>query len=276
MPPFLPPRCYILDLFGRGYSDAPSDLPYDDRLYTSQLLLALLSSPLPWTGDEAFHLVGFSLGGALAASFAAYSPRTLRSLTLVCPGGLIRPSHLSLRGRLLYSEGLLPRRLLRWLLRRRLEPERGPSADVPGKEADEGDVDFDSVGVVSGATVGDVMRWQLRGNGGLPWAYWSTIRNAPVYGEHDGVWKRLAGVLAERRRGGRRAPPPGMPGGRVCLILGDRDPVVVASEWVQDVAAVLGEDAADVRIVSGGHEIAISKGEEVAGIAVEAWTHPEQ
>lgn len=45
---------------------------------------------------------------------------------------------------------------------------------------------------------------------------------------------------------------------------------------VQDVAAVLGEDAADVRIVSGGHEIAISKGEEVAGIAVEAWTHPEQ
>lgn len=90
------------------------------------------------------------------------------------------------------------------------------------------------------------------------------------------MWKRLAGVLAERRRGGRRAPPPGMPGGRVCLILGDRDPVVVASEWVQDVAAVLGEDAADVRIVSGGHEIAISKGEEVAGIAVEAWTHPEQ
>ena len=177
---------------------------------------------------------------------------------------------------MLYSEGLLPRRLLRWLLRRRLEPERGPSADVPGKEADEGDVDFDSVGVVSGATVGDVMRWQIRGNGGLPWAYWSTIRNAPVYGEHDGVWKRLAGVLAERRRGGRRAPPRRTVS-RASEMLHRGD--LTQEEYdtvVRRARAVLGEDAADVRIVSGGHEIAISKGEEVAGIAVEAWTHPEQ
>ncbi|OAQ96722.1 hypothetical protein LLEC1_07852, partial [Akanthomyces lecanii] len=83
------------DLFGRGYSDAPADLPYDDRLYTTQMLLALSSSPLPWTGSSAFHLVGFSLGGAIAASFATYHATILRSVTLVCPGGLVRPAHIS-------------------------------------------------------------------------------------------------------------------------------------------------------------------------------------
>ena len=256
------------DLFGRGYSDAPSDLPYDDRLYASQLLMALSSSPLPWAGNAAFHLVGFSLGGALTASFAAYFPHMLRSLTLVCPGGLIRPNHLSLRSRFLYSEGLLPQGLLRWLLLRRLQPDQGPSADVPDKV--DRDVDFDNVRLVSGARVGDVMKWQLRGNEGLAWAYRSTIRSAPIYGEHNGLWKRLERVLSARRQASGTVPP-GLPGGKICLILADKDPVVVASEWVADVAAVLGEDAADIRIVDGGHEIAIAKGEEVAGLAMASW-----
>ncbi|KAE9572170.1 hypothetical protein CGMCC3_g11609 [Colletotrichum fructicola] len=68
-------RVMTFDFFGRGYSDAPTDLPYDSRLYTTQILLALASSPLRgWTGDDAFHLLGYSLGGAVAAAFAASSP----------------------------------------------------------------------------------------------------------------------------------------------------------------------------------------------------------
>jgi hypothetical protein len=39
-------RVMLLDLFDRSWSDAPAAYPYDDRLYTSQLFMALASSPL--------------------------------------------------------------------------------------------------------------------------------------------------------------------------------------------------------------------------------------
>lgn len=264
------------DLFGRGYSDSPSDLLYDDRLYTTQILLALASSPIPWTGSSAFHIVGYSLGGALSASFAAYHPNLLRSATLICPGGLVRPSHVSLKSRVLYSEGLLPSWLINRLARHRLEPQPGTaSADVPdpsGESDDSQDVDFDQVPVcaedAAGPKVGDVVKWQLRNNEGFVPAYMSTIRNAPIYGQHEGVWRRLSEQLALRRQDGRI---PGLEGGRICLILAERDPIVVKEEWIADSFTVLGEDAVDIRVLKGGHEIAISKGREVANVAMAAW-----
>jgi pimeloyl-ACP methyl ester carboxylesterase len=42
-------------------------------------------------GLETVHVVGYSLGGWVAAHFAAFFPRRLRSLTLVCPAGLRVP-----------------------------------------------------------------------------------------------------------------------------------------------------------------------------------------
>ncbi|UNI16160.1 hypothetical protein JDV02_002625 [Purpureocillium takamizusanense] len=290
-------RVMLFDFFGRGYSDAPVDVPYDERLYATQILLVLASSPLPWTGSSAFHLLGYSLGGALAASFAAYHPSLLRSLTLVCPGGLVRPSHVSLKNRLLYTQGVLPSWLVTALARRRLEPRRGTaSADVPvGDDVDaDADVDFDEVpvstqedeeekekqngqtGAAAVLRVGDVVRWQLAENEGFVGAYMSTIRNAPIYGQHDKAWVRLSEELARRRRGGPGEVPPGLDGGRMCLILADRDPIVVKEEWIEDSKAVLGQDGVDIHVVGGGHEIAISKGREVADVAMAAWNRRER
>jgi pimeloyl-ACP methyl ester carboxylesterase len=42
-------------------------------------------------GLETVHVVGYSLGGWLAAELACFYPRRLRSLTLVCPAGLRVP-----------------------------------------------------------------------------------------------------------------------------------------------------------------------------------------
>ncbi|PNY23908.1 Uncharacterized protein TCAP_06145 [Tolypocladium capitatum] len=269
-------RVMLFDFFGRGYSDAPLGVPYDDRLYATQILLVLASSPLPWTGSSAFHLLGYSLGGALAASFAAYHPHLLRSLTLVCPGGLVRASHVSWRSRLLYAEGVLPGWLATALARRRLEPRRGASADVP--EGQDADVDFDEVPVSAeraDVKVGDVVRWQMGGNEGFVGAYMSTVRNAPIYGQHDRVWKRLGEQLSQRRGHGDDVPA-GLESGRICLILAERDPIVVKEEWIEDSKAVLGEDGVEVHVVSGGHEIAISKGREVADVAMRAWNGKEK
>lgn len=267
-------RVMLFDLFGRGYSDAPADLPYDDRLYTSQILLALSSSPLAWTGPSAFHILGFSLGGAIAASFAAYHAHLLRSATLVCPGGLVRPARISRRSRLAYMPGgLLPEWLIQRLARARLRPSPAhhTSVDVP----DDAEVDFDAVLVAPGGpTVGAVVQWQFDGNDGFVPAYVSTIRHAPVYAQHEALWPLLAEALAVRRRGpaAEGSRPSGLSTGRVCLVVAEKDPIVVAAECVEDARAVLGVDAVDAHVVKGGHEIGISRGKQIANIAMESWT----
>lgn len=189
---------------------------------------------------------------------------------------MVRRSHVSLKSRLLYSEGILPTFLIDALARHRLQPRRGASVDVP--EGENADVDFDEVPVSRerrDVKVGDVVGWQLAGNAGFVGAYMSTIRNAPIYGQHDKVWKLLGQQLARRRpqtQARESEAPAGLTGGKLCLILAERDPIVIKEEWIEDSKAVLGEDGVDIHVVDGGHEIAISRGKEVADIAVKSWS----
>ncbi len=208
----------------------------------------------------------------------------LRSCTLVCPGGLVRTSHVSLKSRLIYTKGILPGWLQNWIVTRRLQPQSGggPSADVPVDDVDDIDIDFDAVPLSKGTLtpkVGDVMGWQMRTNEGYVGAYLSTIRNSPIYGQHDSLWQTLRQRLAERRPvtasggdgDGNEVVPAGLPGGKICLVLAEKDPVVITKEWIEDSKLVLGDDAVIIHVVSGGHEIAISKGATVADLAMSSW-----
>lgn len=258
-------RVMLFDLFGRGYSDGPSDTAYDECLYTTQILLVLASSSLSWTGASSFHLIGYSLGGALVVAFAAYHSHMVRSLTAVCPGGLVRKSHISWQSRLMYSHGLLPEWLLQRLMRSRLEPQHGQSADVP--EGDEGDVHFDDVQITAGKSsvkVGEVIGWQLEANPAFVDSYMSTIRYSPIYDQHDKMWAVLSRKLAANRELGLGLQ-------RVCVILGDKDALIVKDEWIEDTKVVLGEDGVDVRVIPGSHSIAIYKGKEVVDAAISSW-----
>jgi pimeloyl-ACP methyl ester carboxylesterase len=126
----------LFDLFGRGFSDNPSDLPHDARLYTTQLLIALASSPdLSWTGPQAFKLVGYSLGGGIAVHFATSFPHLVSSLVLLAPAGLIRPESFGAFTRAVFTSGIIPPRLLNWLTSKRLKkPIR--SSGKRGKRGD--------------------------------------------------------------------------------------------------------------------------------------------
>jgi pimeloyl-ACP methyl ester carboxylesterase len=125
----------LLDLWGRGYSDSCADLPHDDRLYTTEILVALASSPLPWTGgpDGGFCLVGYSLGGGISAAFTSHFSNLVKSLVLIAPSGILRPEHISIRSKLLYSTGVFPESLLRWLVKKRLQG--GPMKRAENKAA---------------------------------------------------------------------------------------------------------------------------------------------
>ena len=80
----------LLDLWGRGYTDSV-DLIHDSRLYTIEILLAITSSPLCWTGSgSGFSLIHYSLGGGIAADFTRYFPEMVKSVVLLAPSALVR------------------------------------------------------------------------------------------------------------------------------------------------------------------------------------------
>lgn len=281
-------RVMLFDYFGRGYSDAPNDLPYDMRLYTTQILLVLASSSLAWTGGDGFHLVGYSLGGGLAVSFTRYFAHMVRSLTLVAPGGILRRQHVSWKSKMLYSTGIFPEWMLEGLVRSRLEPKdvvseaamvtevahmdnslkRETSHDATGGSS------FDNAVLLRSRpsmTVAAVLAWQLRHHPGFVPAYMSSFRYAPIY-EQRGDWHALARLLAERRQhAAGNSGPAGLRAGKILVVLGSSDPIVGKEELLEDAGTILGRDSMEIMILDAGHEVVITYGDEIARAAVEFW-----
>lgn len=137
-----------VDLWGRGYSDAPLSgshaLPQSSRLFTTSVLLALTSSTLPWTGSTSFSLIGYSLGGGIAANFTSFFPNMVSSVVLIAPSGLQRPHNITWTSKLLYSTRWFPESWLQYLVKRRLSgnnptekpttPDGPEAAEVPMQE----------------------------------------------------------------------------------------------------------------------------------------------
>ena len=125
-------RVMMFDLPGRGYSDTPVPTPHSNRLYTTTILLALTTSPLPWTGNgETFSLIGYSLGGGIVANLTSYFPSLVSSLVLIAPAGLIRQSRITLMNKVLYNTGLIHETILERIIMgliRRGEPPKRPDS----------------------------------------------------------------------------------------------------------------------------------------------------
>ncbi|GJE84062.1 alpha/beta-hydrolase [Phanerochaete sordida] len=80
-------RVLMYDVYGRGYSEAPR-VPIDANLCIIQL--ALLLQYIHWDSTD---LVGFSMGGAIVASFASMFPHlTAQNIVFIASAGLIEPS----------------------------------------------------------------------------------------------------------------------------------------------------------------------------------------
>ena len=148
-------------------------------------------------------------------------------------------------------------------MRRRLDPGKGRD-DVPVEF--EGAKDEEEEGMPNWE---DLMRWQLEKNEGFVSSYLSTFQHGPIFDQHDGDWKVLGKLLGERRR--KETLQKGLTGGRICVVLGEKDIYVNKEEWIEDARRVLGEDAVDVYFLEGGHEIAIAEGREVARVAMKSW-----
>ncbi|MCV3270144.1 alpha/beta fold hydrolase [Roseobacter sinensis] len=76
-------RVLVYDLYGRGYSDRPPGAQ-DHGFFQTQLNDLLADQGV----EGEITLIGYSMGGAIAARFAAEQPERLRRLILLAPAGM--------------------------------------------------------------------------------------------------------------------------------------------------------------------------------------------
>lgn len=232
--------------------------------------------------------MGYSLGGGVAASFTSYFPHLISSLILLAPAGLIRESQISFKSRILYSPSIIPDRLLRFLVGRRLRAgplskNRAPSrtedqkldvetvvnAEVPKKEQVPGLATLSTThpNVTIGASVG----FQLQHHPGFVRAFISSIRHAPVFAQYE-TWSTIGQRLSEQRK----LPPPseqqaeGLHSGKVLIIYGKNDTTILAEDLVEDASLYL-DGNVEFRHLNAGHEFPVSNSDEVAMFISDFW-----
>ncbi|KAK7403490.1 hypothetical protein QQX98_010720 [Neonectria punicea] len=160
-------QCVLVDLWGHGLTDMPL-VAHEPALFHG--LLEAVMVQLGW--DDA-HIVGYSFGGSLTATFAVAHPKRVASMVLVAPAGLLRTAQFDelQRSYLQGGEGLEERAqawILEWL-------EGGPLV-VPSdwkERVARGEV-------VSGA----VKDWQLREHEGHSASIVGIFRDGGVMDKH--------------------------------------------------------------------------------------------
>ncbi|EGP91253.1 uncharacterized protein MYCGRDRAFT_66079 [Zymoseptoria tritici IPO323] len=241
-------RVMLFDMWGRGYSDAPDPKIYrqDIGLFSSQVFSVLASSPLDWCGDG-FALVGYSLGGGIAASFASYYPLLVRSLVLLAPGGLIDPKRMSVSSHLLYG-GLLPdwmvNSIVRWISIFDGRPKVSPDTAVA---------------------------WQVDAHPGFLPSFVSSLKHGPIYDVHDRY--RVLGEQCEAVRAGldEEQDTAGLREGRVLLIVGVQDTVILPDETADAAVQAIGVANIEVLKLKGGHDLPIANTQGCVDAIVEFW-----
>ena len=263
-------RVMLFDLFGRGYSDNPADLPQDLRLFTTQILLVLASSPLSWTGtgSDKFSLVGYSLGGGISAGFTSYFPNWIGSLVLIAPSGVIRPRHFSKTNRILYSEGVIPEPLLLRMVKRRLQtplypPKKQPEVEKVGASEAvqaETNIEYNSTAPLSQShpdvTIDKAVVHQVHHHDGFVSAFMSSIRYGPIQSQHT-FWQKIGQHIGPK-------------GEKVLIIAGTTDSIIDKDELLEDATAAF-DGNIDFKVIDAGHDVPIAKGNEVVKTIWSFW-----
>lgn len=260
-----------------------ADLPHDARLYVSQMLLAMASSPLPWTGEKAIRVVGYSLGGGIAIHFANAFPHLVKELALLAPAGLIHAASFGRVSQFLFKSGYIPERLLAIATRQRLQKpiasSRAPKAAAVAVDpmAPATEVAAAEVGVtaatdttttttattaaVTGALaplehrVMDYVRWMVVHHHGFVPAFMSSIRHAPLTDQHES-WARLA----------LREP------GTTAILLAEADEIIDCAEYRRDgLPLVGGEDNVAWRVLPGSHDFVMTHTDNIVSELINIW-----
>jgi len=273
----------LVDLWGRGYSDSPSDLNHDTRLYASQILLAISTSPISWTGiaSGGFSLAGYSMGGGIVVSFAGYFPQLVNSIVLMAPGGLYKSLPPEYRSLPVRYPWLFPPTYIKWIMRKLLN---GPSKPVSQDHSTNTSRNLDSkyeapstkprgVSKLSEhpIDVPRIVNWEIDHNDGFVYSVASAIRHAPIENQHS-AW-RLVRSLIEGNEASKSFSglPNRLYGTKVLLLIGEDDSILPKEQLCRNAQDTLG--AGNLKIIEfhGGHGFPITQGVEAAEAMCTFW-----
>lgn len=274
-------------------------------------MLAITSSPIPWTGNKAFSFIGYSLGGGISAAFTSYFPSLVASLVLIAPSGIIREEHITSASRILYqTEGILPEPLINYLVYRRLNNNPTPISQgkklVTSTETTQKAATVtisrrrssfaspeDAVAAETGNTpaVGDPqapppqqplvtlaksVQWQIDHHKGFIPSFISSIRYAPITLQHE-RWSLIGARLSAQKANSadKQAQDLGLARSKVLVILGKTDPIVIAKETMEDASAAFGNANVEFVLLPAGHEVPVTRSEEVVDAVWKFWGEDE-
>jgi pimeloyl-ACP methyl ester carboxylesterase len=210
-------------------------------------------------------------------SFASFFPQLLSALVLLAPAGLLRDSQISFQSRLLYSGGLVPERVLGFLVGRRLRA--GPLTTPKPRNAkiNAADAMTEELPSQGGAntqllsrayphvTVPGAVKWQVNCHTGFVHAFMSSMRYGPILQQRQRqFWERLGTFLsAQSKLSPEEQRANGLPSGKVLIMCGEHDSVIVKDELVPDATSAL-QGNVEFKYFNAGHEFPSTKYDDVA------------
>lgn len=99
----------------------------------------------------------------------------------------------------------------------------------------------------------------------------SSIRYGPITAQHHD-WKQIGQRLAaQNATTNGDVDDAGLQNGKVLIVCGEQDAIIVKDELVQDATRVL-QGNVEFRLVDAGHEFPITRAGEVVGCIVGFWS----
>ncbi|KAH9908481.1 Alpha/Beta hydrolase protein [Xylariomycetidae sp. FL2044] len=260
-------RVLLFDLWGRGYSDTPLGVRLDDRLFASQILLALISSPISsWMADS-FSIIGFSLGGPIALAFAGAFPSSVRSLVLLGPAGLLRKLPPGYDHRLLHNPELAPsQESVREVVRQILDvASAGPALRLGERRAvslgpspTRVEQDFD---------MGALLQWQFDHQQGHVYAYQETIRHFRIQNRLD-LWGKVCDIISGKTC---VEVDTALRHSKLLVFFGEDDGLVVGKETHEDILSFLPATFLQVEYLPGGHGFPYPYADKIVEAILACW-----
>eukprot|EP01117_Protostelium_nocturnum_P017244 TRINITY_DN6996_c0_g1_i1.p1 TRINITY_DN6996_c0_g1~~TRINITY_DN6996_c0_g1_i1.p1 ORF type:complete len:359 (+),score=95.22 TRINITY_DN6996_c0_g1_i1:106-1182(+) len=170
-------RVCLFDLWGRGWSDSPH-IPHDEGLFLNGI--TMIMSQLNWHNAT---VLGYSLGGGIAVSFAHHFPQLVNRLILVAPAGLLPKKSMGVFARLAI-DGHFPEAILTMVMGRvQSKKIKENSGSQTQKEINYEDLRNKNVD----PDIANVIAWQSQTHPGFARSFASSFRHGPIFDRHE-LW----------------------------------------------------------------------------------------
>ena len=247
-----------------------------------QILFAITSSPLSWTGPHTFSIIAFSLGGLISLDFITTFPWLVEAVVMLGPAGLLRELPAEYKAITNATQALDqsdPR------MRKIVEEILGVNPGCPLRKAAQEEQEVSkyapaenthpdaSLPTSSDLDMGALLQWQYEFNQGHIYAFYDTVRHCPLMNS-EFLWRDFCKLLTEENPS---QPPSKLSESSLLVIFGGEDQVVVGQETKEDILKFVPRERVHFMTVPGGHGFVYPNSDAITEAIADHWglKHPQ-